>query len=374
MRDFLFTLILLGSVQGVIICCLLLFSKGRRLFNRLLATIILLFSLPGFHLYLHYRNAYELNSATQLLHDIIPMVIVMPIGPLIWFYIQSLTNPEFRLTKKDYLHFIPVVIDLLPKLAAIAFYVSLLAGNPITSRESLAGWDNWYNQYADIPRWISLSLYLIWSLRYFSSRTGIIGTKTRRWIKTFLWVLITFQLIWLLYLVPYIIPISSDKLLDTLDWFPVYIPMTVLVYWLGIQGFLESRQISVPVKNRDRQWIDDAWQRLCESMEKNKLFLDPSLNLEKLAAYTGIPSRQVSQLLNQHRATNFNGFINFYRVEEFKSRFLDPAYHQFTINGLAMDCGFNSPATFQRLFRQLMGMTPTAFRQAASGQSGTGNS
>lgn len=362
MKDFLFTLILLGSLQGVIICCLLLFSKGRKLFNRLLAGIIALLSLPGFHLYLHYHDVYELNFASQFLHDIIPMVIIMPIGPLVWFYIKSLSDPASRLQKKDYWHFLPVIIDLFPKLVSIVFYVSIWMNNPIASRETLAHWDGLYNQYADIPRWLSLSIYLIISLKYLSGATVV--EKTKRWAKTFLWVLISFQLLWLVYLIPYVIPKFTLSLLETLDWFPVYIPMTILVYWLGIQGFLESRQIIAPPKARETHWVDGAWQRLCHSMEKDKLFLDSSLNLERLAAHIGIQSRQVSELLNQHRSTNFSGFINYYRVEEFKFRFLDPANQQLTINGLAQECGFNSPATFQRIFRQYTGMTPTAFRNA----------
>ncbi|MBL7756902.1 MAG: hypothetical protein JNL59_05905, partial [Chitinophagaceae bacterium] len=65
MQDFLYTLILLGSIQGVIICGLLLFSRGRLLSNRLLAAIIGLMTLPGFHLYLHYKGGYDINDFTR---------------------------------------------------------------------------------------------------------------------------------------------------------------------------------------------------------------------------------------------------------------------------------------------------------------------
>src|SRR5689334_12430179 len=104
MRDFLYALILLGAVQGVIVCGLLLFSRKHLLSNRLLAGIIGLLSLPGFHLYFHYKGGYELNDLTRFVHDIVPMVIIMPIGPLIFFYCRSLLEPGFRLRPKDKLH------------------------------------------------------------------------------------------------------------------------------------------------------------------------------------------------------------------------------------------------------------------------------
>src|SRR6478752_5387785 len=119
MLDFLFTLILLGSIQGVIVCGLLLFSKGRLLPNRLLTAIIGAIALPGFHLYFHYKGVYDINGFTKFIHDIMPMVVVMPIGPLIYFYVRSLINPGTRLNKKALLHFIPIIIDLIPKIAGL---------------------------------------------------------------------------------------------------------------------------------------------------------------------------------------------------------------------------------------------------------------
>jgi AraC-like DNA-binding protein len=372
MRDFLFTLILLGSIQGVIICGLLLFSKKRLLSSRLLAGIIGLLSLPGFHLYFHYKGGYEINRLTEFIHDITPMVIIMPIGPLIYFYVQSLTNPQFRFGKKQKLHFLPVLIDLIPKLAGGVLYISMATGHAVWTRNEYTMLDDIYNQYADIPRWFSASIYLFYAIRYLISRTdkhNLLTIKTQRWLRVFTGLLAGFQLIWLLYLVPYIIPASSEQLLKAVDWFPIYIPMTILVYWLGIQGYLTSFKLNGPSKHDQPGWVDSAWQRLNQSMEQDRLYLDPALNLARLAEHTGLSTRQISELLNQHRSTNFNAFINHYRVEEFKSQLASSQASQFTITGLAMKCGFNSPATFQRIFKQYTGMAPSAFLKSASKES-----
>lgn len=363
MQDFLYTLILLGSLQGVIICGLLLFSRGRLLSNRLLAGIVGLMSLPGFHLYLHYKGGYDINDFTRFVHDILPMVVIMPIGPLIWFYVRSLTEPAFELGKKQRLHFLTAIIDLLPKIAALVLYGALWLGASVGTRDDYRVLDDLYNRYADIPRWLSVSFYIGLSVWYLKMRSVSqpAGKKIRQWLVLFTRLFAAFQLIWLVYLIPYVIPAYTQELLKAVDWFPIYIPMTILVYWLGIQGYLTSLKLTIPKKAVQTGWVDSAWQRLSTSMEQDRLYLDPELNLEKVAGHTGLTTRQISALLNQHRSTSFTAFVNHYRIEEFKARLTGDNASQFTMIGLAMKCGFNSPATFQRIFKQYTGMAPSVF-------------
>jgi len=367
MQDFLFTLILLGSIQGVIVCGLLLFSRGRLLPNRLLTAIIGAITLPGFHLYFHYKGVYEINEFTRFIHDIMPMVVIMPIGPLIHFYIRSLINPGSKLNKSAWIHFLPVIIDLVPKIAGLVLHISFWLGYPISSRADYRALDDLYNQYADIPRWISVTFYLIIAIRYLQTNSDKIhpsSQKIKTWLRLFTGLFAGFQIIWMVYLIPYIIPAYSDQLLKAVNWFPIYIPMTVLVYWLGIQGYLTSLKLTIPKKLNQADWVPNAWLRLSDSMERDQLYLDPELSVGKVAEHTGLSTRQISELLNQYRFTNFNSFINHYRVEEFKSKLASPASSQFTMAGLAMKCGFNSPATFNRIFKQYTGMVPSAFLKA----------
>jgi len=44
-----------------------------------------------------------------------------------------------------------------------------------------------------------------------------------------------------------------------------------------------------------------------------------------------------------------------------KKRFFDPQYSNLTLLGIAMECGFNSKASFNRIFKQLAGQTPTEY-------------
>ena len=96
-------------------------------------------------------------------------------------------------------------------------------------------------------------------------------------------------------------------------------------------------------------------------MEKDKLFFNPNLTLNIVSEKTAIPQKTISFVLNQHLLKSFNEFINEYRIEAFKEKIQESDMHQLTIAGVASTCGFNSQATFQRTFKQNVGMSPSEF-------------
>jgi AraC-like DNA-binding protein len=58
---------------------------------------------------------------------------------------------------------------------------------------------------------------------------------------------------------------------------------------------------------------------------------------------------------------NFNDFVNAYRVKDVQERLIDRANQHFTISSIAIESGFNSLATFQRVFKNTTGMTPREY-------------
>lgn len=102
------------------------------------------------------------------------------------------------------------------------------------------------------------------------------------------------------------------------------------------------------------------------ALEEKKLYLDASLSLAHLAKEVNLPPKQVSFIINSHFGKSFNSFVNEYRVEEFKSKLSSNAKSRFTILGLALDCGFNSQASFCRIFREVTGLSPKEYLKKLS--------
>ena len=55
---------------------------------------------------------------------------------------------------------------------------------------------------------------------------------------------------------------------------------------------------------------------------------------------------------------NFNDFVNQFRVAAIKERLAQGEHLQFTLLAIALECGFNSKATFNRVFKKWEGKTP----------------
>lgn len=99
-------------------------------------------------------------------------------------------------------------------------------------------------------------------------------------------------------------------------------------------------------------------------MIKEKPYLDSQFRLADLSTSSGIPIHQLSQVINEEMHTNFNDWINSYRIEEAKSRLVDPAFQHYSILAIALDCGFQHKSTFNRAFKKVTGKTPSAYIKA----------
>jgi AraC-like DNA-binding protein len=368
------TIVLLGALQGLIVSGLLRTSGRRRpderVSRRLLGSLIFWIALACLDIYLLHEPFWTDTLIGRILGAVIPLIVVMPLGPLIYFYVRSCVEPDFRLTRRRQRHFIPVAIDLFQHgfllLYVIAIFVRLIPPN----KYPVGVWEDYYDQYADIPRWISLTVYLFLASRYLKRQrlepTADEGDLRRQaWLRTFLRVLWAFDLFWLAFLVPYELPKIGDELISRFDWYPLYIPMVALIYFLGAKGYfitVPSRRLPVV----DKRPIPDEKLRqviglLRKSMETDRVWLNADLNLGKLAQYCGVTPKTMSTILNQHLGMTFTEYVNRFRVDAVKERIVLPESRQLTIAGLAYECGFNSLPTFQRTFKAITGMSPKEY-------------
>ncbi|GAB3641837.1 helix-turn-helix domain-containing protein [Spirosoma arcticum] len=371
-------ILLLGSLQGFILAILLWTSrKGNRLSNRLLAGLIGLLALMSLAVGVPVANRWISHAL-----DLFPFFMVMPLGPLIYFYAKSILDSAFSLGRTERLHFYPVVLDWGAKLIGWVFISGLLLG--FFQQEQGPTWGrimNEYETYADIPRWLSVTIYLILTRQLLQQQqhahnVGNTGSQqpNLQWLRQFVNVFLIFQGVWLVHLVPYIIPALREPLLDRFGWYPIYIPIVILIYWLGLKGYFYARNSPVSVANRKvsatpipAETVDRAVYLLTTAMATDKLYLDPELTVEKVGRHTQLPPKTVSFVLNQHLQKSFNTFVNEYRVEAVKGQLTNSANEYLTLTGIAFECGFNSQATFQRAFRQTTGVSPKEYvgRQAA---------
>jgi AraC-like DNA-binding protein len=179
---------------------------------------------------------------------------------------------------------------------------------------------------------------------------------------------------------------------DIADWVQLRLYMlTIVAFWVFLLGYYSVRKTpfyrSYPVTGMDTLDDDDDEDDVVEKYEKTKLreediepmkatlmkylheekpYFNKNLSIGELAAAIDVQPYQLSQLINGTLGQTFFELINSLRVEEVQKRFLEPQYSRFTLPGIAMDCGFNSKASFNRIFKQITGLTPTEYIKSQS--------
>ena len=92
---------------------------------------------------------------------------------------------------------------------------------------------------------------------------------------------------------------------------------------------------------------------------------DPGLDLEQVAAASGLSVRYLSRLF-QLDGLSFGRYLLQQRIERCRLALANPALHGLRISQIALDCGFNNLAHFSRVFREALGCSPSEYRGSTS--------
>ena len=113
-------------------------------------------------------------------------------------------------------------------------------------------------------------------------------------------------------------------------------------------------------RSSDSGAFESTRRRLEAWMTGHRPYLNPELSLDLLANELGVSAKHLSQCINGRFHQNFFDYVNSYRVAEAKKLLRDRP--QDTISEIMFEAGFNSKATFNRIFKKQTAMTPTQYR------------
>jgi AraC-like DNA-binding protein len=110
-------------------------------------------------------------------------------------------------------------------------------------------------------------------------------------------------------------------------------------------------------------------RRLMQAIDEDQVYLRPALTIDELADLLKAPTHQLRHLINSGMGfRNFATFLNGYRLDHAKAALADVDRARETILAIAYESGFASLQSFNRVFKDVIGQTPTDFRAAALAQ------
>ncbi len=320
---------------------------------------------------LGYAGWYSKKVTSEILF-FIPFMQVLVIGPMVYFYIQSLLNPRFQFAKKDWFHFVPgllylgysLVVFVTDKLVLDEFY--------------------FYSDYRDkdLKTWYqllgltSMLYYLTMSLKKYRFYKKVIFNVVSyadsilfRWIQNFLLAFLALQIIRVIFF------FSNPQWEEFGSQFWYFISFAFILFYISVSGYTQAVKSSLLLGEIEEDRIEeepeklsmnskelDKWKaQIVSLLEKDRIHTNPQLTLSQVASLLNTTSKNISTAINNGFEVNFNDLINHYRIEAVKEKIENNEHLKTTLLGIAFDSGFNSKATFNRAFKKSTSLTPKAY-------------
>lgn len=365
-------LLLIGTGHAIVLAILLWRTAVNRVANRVLAVLLLIVAfrvVPYIIGFAGYYDAYPWLSY-------MPYDWSLGYGVLIWLYARVIGRGE--LPTRWRWHLVPAIVQ--------GAYYGVMFVQPLSFKNH---WNATVHEPIVVPietAWslIAMCVYLVLAWREY--------IRYQRWLDADLSNREEFRLTWLrAFLIAFAITLVLwsgtvlfelfVKALNYFDRFPLYLWFSLLIYGLGIGG-LRSAKLLYPrpgpigsakvivesgepapaePPGRTVEWraMGEQWS---QRVREQGWWRDPDLTAPTLARHLATNTSYLSRALNDGLGQNFNEFVNRLRVEAVQADLAraDDARDVLTI---ALEAGFNSKASFNRVFKRFTGETPTEFRR-----------
>ncbi|WP_296436855.1 helix-turn-helix domain-containing protein [Winogradskyella sp.] len=373
--------LLILVLQGLVFIVLLFlrYFKRRNISDIFLALILLLTCYSQTCYTVGFMSWYDTFRATKINYFLINVGIAL--APLIYLYVKSITTSNFKFKRVYWWHFALAITFVVYRLS-IYTYDALQPGfskvqNGVLKLKVDEGYVLEVMGYIQTP---FMLLYLAFTFQlFYNYRRKIIQYFSNTYKLELNWILTFLILFSALFVYGTIQDLIGSKYINLgyqERWW-LNLSTAIVTLFVGIKGYFTDTTklnkldfkfspktigISESSNSVEEKSISDNDIIIIKHlMEKKKAYLNPELNLSDFAKLANMTRGQLSETINSGFNRNFNDFVNGYRVEAFKTMLKENKQQQLSLLGIAQDCGFNSKATFNRVFKKLTNYSPTEY-------------
>ncbi|MGI4863549.1 MAG: helix-turn-helix domain-containing protein [Janthinobacterium lividum] len=157
-----------------------------------------------------------------------------------------------------------------------------------------------------------------------------------------------------------VISVASDATLGVLGATPVVSDATPAAAGVSLANLAVAEGAASAMPPAALPAELEPWRaKLLHLMASERPWLEPELTLAELANRLRTHPALLSKVINAGCGQNFNDFVNTYRVQEARRKLADPRFAHYSLVGVALESGFNSKSTFNRVFKKLLGQAPS---------------
>jgi AraC-like DNA-binding protein len=384
-EDILFIIFILGSIQGLILTVQLYTAKNNKFSNRLLGLLTFMWAINLF------SYALSLKGLMHYYPHFVRTIsnIEFTFFPLLYLNVKYLLKKNNSFNKLDLLHFIPLLLNII-LFSRFYFETAETKYYLVTNNTGYYFYLNLISDQVLAIQGITYSIISLILIKKYNASVLNYESSNKlllKFMKIGIYILLSSWTIGAIASILYYmkIDVNFDLFIFT------YLLIVIVIYAISYAAIrseeilkLNDEQIShsYSVDIDSSYKADDAVQELADDSEINilnqqiidyieseKPYLNPELSLKDLVDGLELSRRQVSTVINQVQGVNFYEFINTYRVNEVKNNLKDPSKKHFKIISIAFDAGFNSKASFNRIFKQLTGQTPSEYMNSLKNES-----
>lgn len=370
-----YNLLILASVFiGLTFCLLLIFSKRiNQKANRFLGLAALVIVLWNIWVLSHDLDFFRYASRFYL----IPLNFSLALGPSLFFYTKSISDSNFFFSKKKLIHYIPVFLELV---------VHVIISVEAIDKELLATSTNAFAIWIPIIQLLAIVSVIVYSAfalqeiktyhKWIESNYSNSSTYGLGWLYRLLFIFALFWFLWIPY--TFVDYFFYNYKLGIKDYYPLYLLMSGITIWISAEAYLKPEVIllerKAPPEIEKQEPTEDILKKanwLIKQMEHNLFYLNPELTLTSLAESLEVHPNKLSKIINEGIGKSFSDFVNAYRTKAVVQRLENHDYDHITLLGISFECGFNSKTTFNRVFKEIMGVTPFEYKKSISDEHAT---
>jgi AraC-like DNA-binding protein len=331
----------LGVVHGLVLAVFLWFyPKGLATSNKILSVLLLILSFRiGKSLLLEFVEDVYL----QLIFAGLASLLL--IGPLFYFYTRSVLEKSIRFTYRALLHLIPFLIGLV-----FSFFINREHAKTIPIPVFVLLFCVYYGHYL-------VYLYLSHrQIRKFRAATGSADAAVQ-WLRLLTFALAALWVVYVLNLLDDDVPYILGPILYS---FIAYGVTFVAIKKGYIDALDAAKYKTTPLSEAE---VNQIFEDVKQLLEDKALYKNPDLTLSTFSKALKVSPQKISMAINSRSGTNFNGFVNQYRIKQAQALLEDSQSGEHTIAAIAYEVGFNSLTSFNTAFKKQLQETPSAYRK-----------